>query len=135
MYDILCSFRQRIARSLYSVIRPRMLKHLDELNRLQWLGEDEQITLQYKRLQQVLEYANTYVPYYRDLFRKIGFQPPDFVADPTNIGTIIISLAGDENVEIDRLAAGDSFWRETSFNLSELQARSTSSGDKLFIRW
>ena len=59
----------------------------------------------------------------------------DFVADPTNSGTVIISLAGDENIEIDRLAAGDSFWRETSFNLSELQARSTSSGDKLFIRW
>jgi phenylacetate-CoA ligase len=108
MYDTMCSFRQRIARPLYSVIRPRMLKRLDELNRLQWLGEDEQIALQYKRLQQVLEYANTYVPYYRDLFRKIGFQPPDFAADPTCFQDLPLLTKDIVRREFDRLVTTES---------------------------
>ena len=75
--------KQKMVRALYTVTRPNMLKCLDELNQLQWLSEDEQISLQHKRLAQLLEYANTYVPYYRDLFKKIGFHPSDFAADPT----------------------------------------------------
>jgi len=59
----------------------------------------------------------------------------DFVADPTNLGTIIITIVNDEKAVIDRLAAGDSFNRETAFQLNELQARSSSSGDLLLIRW
>lgn len=77
------SVRQRIARSLYTVTRPGTLKSLDELRQLQWLDEDEQISLQRKRLHQLLEYANTHVPYYRDLFQEIGFHPLDFATDPT----------------------------------------------------
>lgn len=75
--------RQKIARALYAVTHPNILKCLNELNQLQWLSEDEQIALQRRRLKQLLEYANTYVPYYRDLFKEIGFHPADFAADPT----------------------------------------------------
>jgi phenylacetate-CoA ligase len=77
------SVRQKIAKALYSATRANMLKYLDELNQLQWLSEEKQIALQHKRLKQVLEYANTYVPYYRDLFKEMGFHPSDFAADPT----------------------------------------------------
>lgn len=69
--------RQKIAKTLYSVTRPGMMKCLDELGRNQWLSTDEQIALQHKHLKQVLEYANTYVPYYRDLFKEIEFHPAD----------------------------------------------------------
>jgi len=75
--------RQKITRILYSTTRSSMLKCLDELDQLQWLSEEQQIALQRRRLGQVLEYANTYVPYYRDIFKKIGFHPADFTANPT----------------------------------------------------
>jgi phenylacetate-CoA ligase len=74
--------RRLAARTIYSAARSNMLKGWNELNQLQWRSEDELIALQRKWLEQVLEYANTYVPYYRDLFKKIGFHPSDFAADP-----------------------------------------------------
>jgi phenylacetate-CoA ligase len=74
--------RQKVTSVLYSVTRPSVLKYLNELNQLQWLSADEQTALQHKWLEQVLEYANTYVPYYRGLFKEIGFHPSDFAANP-----------------------------------------------------
>lgn len=71
------------ARALYSVTRSRMLRSLAELEELQWQSTQEQMARQRKWLGQLLEYANTYVPYYRDLFKQIGFHPSDFAADPT----------------------------------------------------
>lgn len=74
--------RQKIARSMYPLIRPGIVRCLTELEQFQWKNKDEQIELQRRHLEQVLEYANTYVPYYRNLFRKIGFHPEDFKANP-----------------------------------------------------
>ncbi len=59
-----------------------MTRCLEELNQLQWLSEDELTARQQRWLGQVLEYANTHIPYYRDLFAEIGFHPRDFVAQP-----------------------------------------------------
>jgi len=59
-----------------------MLRNWDKLNQLQWLSTDELIARQYQYLEQLLRYANTYVPYYRDLFEKIDFHPSDFSTDP-----------------------------------------------------
>jgi len=59
-----------------------MMSCLEELDQLQWLSEDELTARQQRWLGRVLEYANTYVPYYRDLFIEIGFHPNDFVTQP-----------------------------------------------------
>jgi phenylacetate-CoA ligase len=99
--------RQKTAEALYSVTRPTMLKCLGELNRLQWLSEDEQISLQCKRLQQVLEYANTYVPYYHDLFKETGFHPSDFVVDPSCFRELPLLTKDIVRQNFDRLVTTD----------------------------
>lgn len=101
------SVRQKMARALYSITRPGMLKCLGELNQLQWLSGDEQISLQHKRLEGVLEYANTYVPYYRDLFKEIGFHPSDFAADPTCFQKLPLLTKDVVRQNFDRLVTTD----------------------------
>jgi phenylacetate-CoA ligase len=59
------------------------VEYLDELNAMQWLSRDEIIARQRDQLQDLLEYVNAFVPYYRDLFKDIGFHPSDFAADPS----------------------------------------------------
>ncbi len=54
-----------------------ILERLDELNRTQWLKRDELQALQRNKLQQLMEYAYQYVPYYRRLFDQAGFHPND----------------------------------------------------------
>ncbi len=73
---------QNVAKLFYSVSKPRVLSFMDELQEMQWLSQDELVSLQHKHLHEVLEYANTYVPYYQELFKELGFHPSDFVADP-----------------------------------------------------
>ena len=58
-----------------------ILERLDELNRTQWLGRDELRALQRAKLQRLVEYAYRYVPYYRRMFEKIGFDPGDLRHD------------------------------------------------------
>lgn len=55
----------------------RMYDHLDRIEREQFLPREEIETLQRERLRDILEHAAQNVPYYRDLFRKIGFLPGD----------------------------------------------------------
>ncbi len=74
--------RQMLARGLYSVTNTAMLANLRELNDHQWRSADELAALQTQWLARVLEYADVHIPYYRDLFRQIGFRPADFVANP-----------------------------------------------------
>jgi len=75
-------FSRPIARTLYSVTKPRMMRCLAELGRLQWLSLDELTALQHQHLKQILEYAHTFVPYYQDLFRAVGFHPSDLDTAP-----------------------------------------------------
>ena len=75
--------RRTMARQFYAFGRPRVLQYLDELDQLQWQSRDELMARQRQHLVRLLEYANEHVPYYRELFASIGFQPADFAADPS----------------------------------------------------
>ncbi len=77
------SIRQTLTKSLYTVTKPQLLANLQELERFQWLSLAELQALQQQYLQRLLEYAYTYVPYYRDLFNQIGLKPADVATDPT----------------------------------------------------
>ncbi len=46
-----------------------------ELERSQWLGREELERLQIDRLGALLRYAGAHVPYYRDLFKRLDFEP------------------------------------------------------------
>ena len=55
----------------------RILERLEELNCTQWLSHNELMELQRNKLQHLVEYAYTYVPYYHHTFDKVGFHPKD----------------------------------------------------------
>lgn len=72
-----------IALKLHEFITGRkILVRLEELNRSQWLSKDELLALQRNKLQQLLDYSYRYVPYYHNLFDKIGFQPEELTRNP-----------------------------------------------------
>ena len=73
--------RDYVAELFYSVGKSEVKRYYDELNKLQWLSREELIGLQRRHLQDLLEYVNVHVPYYRDLFQQVGFHPSDFAAD------------------------------------------------------
>jgi phenylacetate-CoA ligase len=74
--------RQKLAKATYAATRPNMLRSWDELNDLQWLPKQELVTRQQQWVYHLLDYANSYVPYYQDLFKDIGFNPADYLANP-----------------------------------------------------
>jgi phenylacetate-CoA ligase len=84
----MASIRQQVANLFYFMGKRDVLRYLDELNRLQWQSENEILAQQRRQLQDLLEYANTYVPYYREMFKEVGFHPSDFAADPTTFQRI-----------------------------------------------
>jgi phenylacetate-CoA ligase len=58
------------------VVRQRdTLTHLAALERSQWLSRQELDRLETRLLVELLSYAGDNVPYYRELFRKQGFEP------------------------------------------------------------
>jgi phenylacetate-CoA ligase len=59
----------------------QVLARLNELNRTQWLGRDELLTLQRDKLQQLVTYAYQHVPYYQRTFDQVGFHPDDLRKD------------------------------------------------------
>jgi phenylacetate-CoA ligase len=77
------SLRRTTTRLAYAVIKPRVRKILSCLNEEQWQSHETLVTHQNQQIQRLLAYANTYVPYYRELFAKIGFHPDDARDDPT----------------------------------------------------
>jgi phenylacetate-CoA ligase len=68
----------------------RILARLEELNRTQWLKKDELLAHQREKLLQLVEYANQYVPYYRRIFKEVGFQPGDLRQDLDSLNKIPI---------------------------------------------
>jgi len=82
-------FLRRQGINLYQLTTGRhILTRWDELNRTQWLSRGELFALQRNKLQRLLEYAYTYVPYYRRLFDRIDFKPADILTDPTSFQKI-----------------------------------------------
>jgi len=71
--------RQQLTNILYKFTKPQLLQNLNELATHQWKSRDELQALQLSHLYQLLEYVKIHVPYYRDLFQQIGFDPRDFL--------------------------------------------------------
>jgi phenylacetate-CoA ligase len=70
-----------ISRVLFP-LHEKLKKHdsvavLKEMERTQWLSGTQLKELQLKRLRQLLTQAQQHVPYYRDLFAKLQFNPQD----------------------------------------------------------
>ena len=60
----------------------RILVRMEELNRTQWLSRNDLLELQRRKLQNLVEYAYQYVPYYRRVFDDAGFRPEEFSQNP-----------------------------------------------------
>ena len=52
-------------------------RHLSELERTQWLSEDELQALQLTRIQQLIAHAYEHVPFYRERYQRAGIHPQD----------------------------------------------------------
>ena len=59
------------------LMRRGTLKYLKELERTQWLSEEEIREIQWAKLQRLLQHAYLHVPYYRQKFHEIGAEPQD----------------------------------------------------------
>jgi len=57
------------------VRRRPTLTHLDLLEQTQWLAPDIIESIQLEKLRALLTHARNHVPYYRELFRSVGFDP------------------------------------------------------------
>jgi len=106
--------RQWIAKQFYALGKPNVLKYVNELDQMQWLSRDELVARQHQHLHRLLEYANSYVPYYRDLFKQIGFHPGDFAADPATFSDIPLLTKDNVRQNFDRLITTEEARRQTS---------------------
>jgi len=52
-------------------------RHLRELERTQWLSEDELQALQLAKIQRLVKHAYEYVPFYRERYQRAGIHPED----------------------------------------------------------
>jgi len=83
------SFLRRQAINLYQLSTGRrILSHMVELDRTQWLSRTELLALQQQKLHHLLDYAHSHVPYYRRLFNQVGFRPADILGDPDSFQKI-----------------------------------------------
>jgi phenylacetate-CoA ligase len=102
-----------IATFLYSIGRTGIAKCLDELDRHQWLSQDDVQKVQHRQLHALLEYANAFVPYYQDLFKQVGFHPSDFSLDPTTFQRIPLLTKQTIRQNYDRLITTEESRRST----------------------
>src|SRR5688572_10686985 len=71
-----------IAYSLYSFYETHIqgrntLRYLQEQEKVQWQSREQIAALQWQRLQALLAHAERNVPYYTDVFRKLGIHASD----------------------------------------------------------
>ena len=99
---------RRQAINLYEWVNGRhIMARLDELNRLQWLSREQVLALQQEKLYRILKYANTFVPFYRRLFKQADFQPDDMLTDPTAFQKIPTISKAVVNENFDDLVTTD----------------------------
>jgi phenylacetate-CoA ligase len=70
----------RLAYRLMRLLRPReflSLSYLGELERNQWLSQDDLRDVEWRKLKRLLDHAYENVPFYRERFRRAGFAPTD----------------------------------------------------------
>lgn len=84
------SLRRPLIKLYESGTGRRFLTRMEELERTQWLNRKELLALQQNKLFSLLEYANKHVPYYRRIFKEIGFQPIEVLANPDALRKIPI---------------------------------------------
>jgi phenylacetate-CoA ligase len=81
LYLLLPSFMREAVAAIYSMTRHRrrfggvFQSHLAELQANASRTAEEHAADQLRRLRLTLSYADAHVPYYRDLFQKLGFEP------------------------------------------------------------
>jgi phenylacetate-CoA ligase len=60
-------------------MRMDALRHLEELEKTQWLSVDEIKKIQWKKLKNLLEYAYANVPFYHGVFKTLNMTPKDII--------------------------------------------------------
>jgi len=70
-------FRRLIFRFGSRLLRPRILENFDRLVEKRHLSLEERITQQNKKLRLMIEHCYSNVPYYTELFEKLGLTPSD----------------------------------------------------------
>lgn len=63
--------------SSYLMNRRGIIKKFSKLKKSEWFAEDRLKEIQLEKLKKLLEYANTWVPYYTKTFKEAGFSPKD----------------------------------------------------------
>jgi phenylacetate-CoA ligase len=77
---------------LHELITGRqVLFRLQELNRTQWMTRDGLLKLQREKLHRLVTYAYTNVPYYQQLFDRVGFHPDELLEELRALNKIPIS--------------------------------------------
>ena len=67
--------RKALVRAWMAARAGPLLATLREIEKSQWLAADQLAELQVRKLRAVLMHAGAHVPYYRDLFRSVRFEP------------------------------------------------------------
>jgi phenylacetate-CoA ligase len=90
MHEMENMLRRLVLRSHEALTGRHVLRQLEWLNHTQWLSGEDLLVLQRDKLQRLLDYVYHHVPYYRQTFDEVGFQPANFSRDPANFQKIPI---------------------------------------------
>jgi len=89
--------------------RRRTLAYLDNYRRDQWLSRERIATLQWERLQRLLEHCYREVPYYRTRWRELGIAPKD-IRNLDDYAKLPVLTKADIRAHFDELKADS--WRD-----------------------
>ncbi len=109
--------RQRLTSLFYKLNKKDIVKYMGELNDLQWMTTDNLLTIQRKQLFNMLEYTNTYLPYYQELFKSIDFQSTNFLSEPTTFQNIPLLTKSLIRQNYDHLTTTDSTRLDTLYKI------------------
>ncbi len=123
------NLKQALLRQYYIETEPYRTQYLNQLESNQWLSLDELLALQQQNLQNLLNYAYEYVPYYHKLFDKTGFHPRDFADNPDTFQQIPFLTKDIIRQNYDDLMSTDPPRRNTLLS----NKTSGSSGEPLFF--
>jgi phenylacetate-CoA ligase len=123
--------RKGLTGLFYSITKPRVLDYLAKLNRLQWLPPEEHLNRQHRDLHTLLEYTNTFIPYYKNLFQTIGFHPSDFAHNPAVFSDLPFLTKAIIQENFDQLITTDPAKRK---NLTRVKTGGTT-GEPLWLMY
>ena len=79
--------------SNYMFNRKNILSKFNAMRESEWYSAKTLKELQFNKLRKVIEYANAYVPYYRDKLKEIGLFPED-IKNLEDLQYIVLNLRG-----------------------------------------